>query len=256
MQEVDLPSRPEQQQQQPPQQAGQAAAAPDASQPASGALLPQQDAGQQQQPQQQPQPSQPPTSQAGSGQAPGAPPKPASQKARAAAAAAGEQVLPLNNERFMVPEVCARVSMRVFACTALTGPTSVGQHTHKHAHRSMHTQACTHKRRGYAKWSVSAQVLPRPSHITLQISPRAFRYHPSDITLHISPFRYHHVPSDITLQISPRAFHAQVLFHPSDIGLMQAGVAEAVVQAVQAVHPSLHALLYTNVILTGELCAG
>lgn len=47
-------------------------------------------------------------------------------------------------------------------------------------------------------------------------------------------------------------FHClQVLFHPSDIGLNQAGVAEAVVQAVQAVHPALHPLLYNNIILTG-----
>ena len=44
----------------------------------------------------------------------------------------------------------------------------------------------------------------------------------------------------------------QVVFHPSDIGVEQAGVAEAVVQAVQAVHPALRPLLFTNVILTGE----
>ena len=44
---------------------------------------------------------------------------------------------------------------------------------------------------------------------------------------------------------------AQVLFCPSDIGLNQAGVAEAVVQAVQAAHPALQPLLYTNVVLTG-----
>mmetsp|Transcript_11212 Transcript_11212/g.30563 ORF Transcript_11212/g.30563 Transcript_11212/m.30563 type:complete len:204 (+) Transcript_11212:1122-1733(+) len=50
----------------------------------------------------------------------------------------------------------------------------------------------------------------------------------------------------------------EVLFHPSDIGLMQAGVAEAVVQAVQSVHASLHPLLYNNVILTGGMagCPG
>ncbi|KAF5839191.1 actin family [Dunaliella salina] len=50
----------------------------------------------------------------------------------------------------------------------------------------------------------------------------------------------------------------EVLFHPSDIGLMQAGVAEAVLQAVQSVHASLHPLLYNNVILTGGMagCPG
>ena len=40
-----------------------------------------------------------------------------------------------------------------------------------------------------------------------------------------------------------------------DIGLQQAGVAEAVVQAVSAAHPALQPLLYTNVVLTGE-CRG
>jgi hypothetical protein len=44
----------------------------------------------------------------------------------------------------------------------------------------------------------------------------------------------------------------QVLFHPSDIGLAQSGVAEAVIQAVQGTHPSLHSLLYNNVILSGR----
>lgn len=45
---------------------------------------------------------------------------------------------------------------------------------------------------------------------------------------------------------------AQVLFNPRDIGLDQAGVAESVVHAVQAVHPAFAPLLYTNVILTGN----
>ena len=44
----------------------------------------------------------------------------------------------------------------------------------------------------------------------------------------------------------------EVLFSPTDIGLNQAGVPEAVVQAVNATHAALQPLLYTNVILTGE----
>mmetsp|Transcript_22793 Transcript_22793/g.57969 ORF Transcript_22793/g.57969 Transcript_22793/m.57969 type:complete len:468 (-) Transcript_22793:233-1636(-) len=50
----------------------------------------------------------------------------------------------------------------------------------------------------------------------------------------------------------------EVLFNPSDIGLEQAGIAETVVQAVSSLHPALHALMYTNVILTGGLagCPG
>ena len=40
---------------------------------------------------------------------------------------------------------------------------------------------------------------------------------------------------------------------PADIGMEEAGLAEAIVAAVQAVHPHLHALLYSNVLLTGAL---
>ena len=47
----------------------------------------------------------------------------------------------------------------------------------------------------------------------------------------------------------------ELLFRPMDIGLQQAGVAEAVVQAVSAAHPALQPLLYTNVVLTG-VCRG
>lgn len=45
----------------------------------------------------------------------------------------------------------------------------------------------------------------------------------------------------------------EVAFHPSDIGLQQAGIAEAVAQVLQSVPPSLHELLCSNVILTGKL---
>jgi hypothetical protein len=43
----------------------------------------------------------------------------------------------------------------------------------------------------------------------------------------------------------------ELAFHPSDIGLSQAGITEAVVQSVSSVAPALHNLLYSNVILTG-----
>ncbi|KAG2501776.1 hypothetical protein HYH03_000276 [Edaphochlamys debaryana] len=46
----------------------------------------------------------------------------------------------------------------------------------------------------------------------------------------------------------------ELLFHPLDIGLQQAGVAEALVQAVTACHPGLAPLLFGNVILTGGVC--
>ncbi|BDA44347.1 Actin-related protein 6 [Coccomyxa sp. Obi] len=43
----------------------------------------------------------------------------------------------------------------------------------------------------------------------------------------------------------------EVLFQPSDIGLQQAGLAQTIVDAVEAAHPDLHPLLYSNVICTG-----
>ncbi|KAL6751380.1 Actin/actin-like protein [Haematococcus lacustris] len=63
-----------------------------------------------------------------------------------------------------------------------------------------------------------------------------------------------HAPSaadQVLLLNNERFMVPEVLFHPSDVGLKQAGVAEAVVQAVSAVHPSLAPLLYNNVCLTG-----
>lgn len=46
----------------------------------------------------------------------------------------------------------------------------------------------------------------------------------------------------------------ELLFHPSDISLPQAGVAELIYNAVNAVHPDLHGVLYSNVILSGGSC--
>jgi actin-related protein 6 len=43
----------------------------------------------------------------------------------------------------------------------------------------------------------------------------------------------------------------EILFHPSDIGISQGGVAEAVVQSVNSAHPHLHEHLYRNIIVTG-----
>ena len=57
---------------------------------------------------------------------------------------------------------------------------------------------------------------------------------------------------DQTLALNNERFMVpELLFHPSDIGLQQCGVAEAVVQAVESTHPSLAPLLYSNVILSG-----
>jgi actin-related protein 6 len=43
----------------------------------------------------------------------------------------------------------------------------------------------------------------------------------------------------------------ELLFHPEGIQLDQAGVPELISEAVNAAHPSLHALLYSNVLLMG-----
>jgi actin-related protein 6 len=43
----------------------------------------------------------------------------------------------------------------------------------------------------------------------------------------------------------------EVLFRPSDIGLRQAGLPEAILQAVQGCDVGLHAALYGNIVLTG-----
>lgn len=38
----------------------------------------------------------------------------------------------------------------------------------------------------------------------------------------------------------------------ADIGMEEAGLAEAIVDAVQSVHPHLHGLLFSNVLLSGR----
>lgn len=45
----------------------------------------------------------------------------------------------------------------------------------------------------------------------------------------------------------------ELLFHPSDVGLDQAGLHEAVVQSVQACHVGMQPLLYSNIVCSGGL---
>ena len=47
----------------------------------------------------------------------------------------------------------------------------------------------------------------------------------------------------------------EALFHPADIGLNQAGVAEVVTQAVRSVAVDLRAMMYANVIVAGGCAA-
>ncbi|KAL5547798.1 hypothetical protein UlMin_003029 [Ulmus minor] len=43
----------------------------------------------------------------------------------------------------------------------------------------------------------------------------------------------------------------EMIFHPADLGMNEAGLAECVVRAVSSSHPYLHPLLYESIILTG-----
>lgn len=49
-----------------------------------------------------------------------------------------------------------------------------------------------------------------------------------------------------------------ILFASADIGMAEAGLAETIVDAISAVHPHLHGLLYSNILLTGGMaqCPG
>ncbi|KAF2318067.1 hypothetical protein GH714_041406 [Hevea brasiliensis] len=43
----------------------------------------------------------------------------------------------------------------------------------------------------------------------------------------------------------------EMIFHPADLGMNQAGLAECIVRAVNSCHPVLHPVLYESIILTG-----
>ncbi|KAI8471017.1 MAG: Actin/actin-like protein [Monoraphidium minutum] len=61
--------------------------------------------------------------------------------------------------------------------------------------------------------------------------------------------------SDQVLVLNNELFMVpEVLFRPSDIGLQQAGLPEAVASAIAACHPALSPLLWSNVVLTGGCC--
>lgn len=54
------------------------------------------------------------------------------------------------------------------------------------------------------------------------------------------------------LQLNNERFQVpEVVFHPSDVGMQQVGLAEAAVEAANSVHPELRPLLFSNVICTG-----
>ena len=61
------------------------------------------------------------------------------------------------------------------------------------------------------------------------------------------------------LQLNNERFQVpELIFSPGDVGMQQAGLAEAVVEAANAVHPDLRPLLFSNVVCTGgtSTCPG
>lgn len=43
----------------------------------------------------------------------------------------------------------------------------------------------------------------------------------------------------------------ELIFHPSDVGMDQAGLAQTLVEAANALHPDLRPLLLSNIVCTG-----
>lgn len=85
------------------------------------------------------------------------------------------------------------------------------------------------------------------------VLPDPARY--SDRLGHIRQGSEEQDPSDQVLYLkNERISVPETLFNPADIGLNQAGVAELIVQAVQACEPHHHADLFSNVLLTGGNC--
>jgi len=59
-------------------------------------------------------------------------------------------------------------------------------------------------------------------------------------------------PGEQVLRMNNERFMVpEALFHPADLGLNQAGLAETIVQSITATHEDLHGLLYSNILLTG-----
>jgi len=58
-------------------------------------------------------------------------------------------------------------------------------------------------------------------------------------------------PEEQILVMNNERLIPEILFHPSDIGINQAGIAETIVQSVNETAPGLHQLLYRNIVLSG-----
>ena len=47
----------------------------------------------------------------------------------------------------------------------------------------------------------------------------------------------------------------EILFHPSDAGISQVGLADAVLESILSADPLLHASLFANILVTGGCAA-
>ncbi|RCH96054.1 Actin- protein 6 [Rhizopus azygosporus] len=69
---------------------------------------------------------------------------------------------------------------------------------------------------------------------------------------HVRPVRANRDSHEqVLLMNNERFMIPEILMHPSDIGLDQAGIPEAIVQSVNACDSVIHGLLYANIILVG-----
>ncbi|KAI7898543.1 actin-like protein ARP6 [Cokeromyces recurvatus] len=68
---------------------------------------------------------------------------------------------------------------------------------------------------------------------------------------HIRPYGSTSSDQQVLLMNNERFMIPEILMHPSDIGIDQAGIPEAITQSVLACDSSIHGLLYANIVLVG-----
>ncbi|KAK2718562.1 hypothetical protein QYM36_005783 [Artemia franciscana] len=63
------------------------------------------------------------------------------------------------------------------------------------------------------------------------------------------------IEGEQTLRLTNERFTVpEVLFHPSDLGIPQMGISEAIVHTIESCPPELHSHLFKNIVLTGGNC--
>lgn len=60
------------------------------------------------------------------------------------------------------------------------------------------------------------------------------------------------IPKEAILVVNNERFMVpEALFHPSDLGMDEAGLAETIAASIESVHPQLRGLLYSNIVVSG-----